>query len=126
MQQGFLPNVISTDLHTQSMNGGMKNLDNVISKFLAMGMSLQDAIARTTWMPANVINHKELGNLSPGTDADVAVFNLRKGEFGYIDVRNVKFKGTQKLEAELTIRAGKVVWDLNGLAAKPFDPKGQN
>jgi dihydroorotase len=126
MQQGFLPNVISTDLHTQSMNGGMKNLDNVISKFLAMGMSLQDAIARTTWMPANVIHHKELGNLSPGTDADVAVFNLRKGDFGYIDVRNVKFKGTQKLEAELTIRAGKVVWDLNGLAAKPFDPKGQN
>jgi dihydroorotase len=126
MQQGFLPNVISTDLHTQSMNGGMKDLANVISKFLAMGMSLQDAIARATWMPANVINRKELGNLSPGTDADVAVFNLRTGDFGYIDIRNVVLRGKQKLEAELTIRAGKIVWDLNGLAAKPYDPKGQN
>lgn len=126
MQQGFLPNVISTDLHTQSMNGGMKNLDNVISKFLAMGMSLQDAIARSTWTPANVINRKDLGNLSPGTDADVAVFNLRTGDFGFIDIRNVVLRGKQKLEAELTIRAGKVVWDLNGLAAKPYDPKGQN
>jgi dihydroorotase len=126
MQQGFLPNVISTDLHTQSMNGGMKDLANVISKFLAMGMSLQDAITRSTWNPANVINRKELGNLSPGTDADVAVFNLRKGDFGFTDVRNVQYKGKQKLEAELTIRAGKVVWDLNGIAAKPYDPKGQN
>jgi dihydroorotase len=126
MQQGFLPNVISTDLHTQSMNGGMKDLANVISKFLAMGMSLQDAIARSTWNPANVINRKELGNLSPGTEADVAVFNLRKGDFGFIDIRNVQFKGKQKLEAELTIRGGKVVWDLNGLAAKPYDPKGEN
>jgi dihydroorotase len=126
MQQGFLPNVISTDLHTQSMNGGMKGLANVISKFLAMGMSLQDAITRSTWNPANVINRKELGNLSPGADADVAVFNLRKGDFGFIDVRNVQYKGKQKLEAELTIRAGKVVWDLNGIAAKPYDPKGQN
>ena len=126
MQQGFLPNVISTDLHTQSMNGGMKDLANVISKFLAMGMSLQDAIARSTWNPANVINRKELGNLSPGTDADVAVFNLRKGDFGFLDIRNVQFKGKQKLEAELTIRAGKIVWDLNGIAAKPYDPKDEN
>ncbi|HUQ65686.1 MAG TPA: amidohydrolase/deacetylase family metallohydrolase [Flavitalea sp.] len=126
MQQGFLPNVISTDLHTQSMNGGMKDLSNVISKFLAMGMTLQDAIARSTWNPAMVINRKELGNLSPGTEADVAVFNLRKGDFGFTDIRNIQFKGKEKLEAELTIRAGKVVWDLNGIAAKPYDPKGQN
>jgi len=126
MQQGFYPNVISTDLHTQSMNGGMKDLANVISKFLAMGMSLQDAITRSTWNPANVINRKELGNLSVGSEADVAVFSLKSGDFGFTDVRNVQYKGKQKLEAELTIRAGKVVWDLNGIAAKPYDPKGEN
>lgn len=126
MQQGFLPDVISTDLHTQSMNGGMKDLSNVISKFLAMGMSLQDAIKRSTMNPANVINRKELGNLSVGADADVAVFNLAKGDFGFLDIRNVQLKAKQKLEAELTIRAGKIVWDLNGIAAKPFDPKASN
>lgn len=126
MQQGFLPNVISTDLHTQSMNGGMKDMSNVISKFLAMGMSIQDAIKRSTWNPAVAINRKELGHLSVGADADVAVFSLQKGQFGYIDIRNVVYKGTQKLQPELTIRAGKVVWDLNGIAATPYDPKGPN
>ena len=123
MQQGFTPDVISTDLHIQSMNGGMKDLANVLSKFINMGMPLQDAIARATWAPANVINKKELGNLSVGTEADIAVFNLRKGDFGFVDVRGTKLKGTQKLEAELTIRAGKIVWDLNGISAPAWDAK---
>jgi dihydroorotase len=123
MQQGFKPDVISTDLHTQSMNGGMKDLANVLSKFLSMGMTVQDAIARATWAPANVIKRPELGHLSVGADADVAVFNLRKGDFGFLDVRGTKLKGTQKLEAELTVRAGKIVWDLNGISAAMWDTK---
>jgi len=123
MQQGFKPDVISTDLHTQSMNGGMKDLDNVLSKFLSMGMLLPDAIARCTWAPANVIKRTELGHLSVGSEADVAVLNVRKGDFGYLDVRGTRFKGTQKLEAELTVRAGKIVWDLNGISAPAWDAK---
>jgi dihydroorotase len=123
MQQGFRPDVISTDLHTQSMNGGMKDLANVLSKFINMGMSVQDAITRATWAPANVINKKELGNLSVGSEADIAIFSIRKGDFGFMDVRGTKLKGTQKLEAELTIRAGKIVWDLNGISAPVWDAK---
>ena len=119
IQQGFLPNVISTDLHAESMNSGMKDMSNVMSKFLNIGMSLQDVILRSTWNPANVIKRTDLGNLSVGADADVAVFNVRKGDFGFLDVRKTKLKGTQKLEAELTIRAGKIVWDLNGISAPP-------
>ncbi len=121
MQQGFRPNVISTDLHADSMNGGMKDLTNVMSKFLNMGISLQDVVLRTTWNPANAIRRKDLGHLSVGADADVTVLNLRKGDFGFIDVRKTKLKGTQKLEAELTIRAGKIVWDLNGLSTPLWD-----
>ena len=121
MQQGFRPNVISTDLHADSMNGGMKDLSNVMSKFLAMGMSIQDVVLRTTWNPANVIRRKELGNLSVGADADVAVFNIRKGDFGFIDVRKTKLKGTQKIETELTVRGGKIVWDLNGISTPAWD-----
>jgi len=116
MQQGFFPNTISTDLHTESMNSAMKNMANVMSKFLAMGMSVQDVILRSTWNPANVIHRTDLGNLSVGTVADVAVFNLEKGDFGFMDVRRTKIMGTQNLEAELTIRAGKVVWDLHGIS----------
>lgn len=123
VQQGFKPNVISTDLHTQSMNGGMKDLSNVLSKFMAMGMTIQEVIARSTWAPATVINRKELGSLSIGSDADVAVFSLRKGDFGFTDVRGTRLKGTQKLETEITIRSGKVVWDLNGISTPPWDAK---
>lgn len=123
IQQGFRPDVISTDLHTQSMNGGMKDLSNVMSKFMAMGMSLQEVVARSTWAPANVINRKELGNLTVGSDADVAVFSLRKGDFGFIDIRGTRLKGTQKLETELTVRAGKIVWDLNGISTPAWDAK---
>ena len=121
VKQGFRPDVISTDLHTQSMNGGMKDLTNVMSKFLNLGMSLQDVIFRTTANPARVINRQDLGTLSAGSEADVAVFSVRKGDFGFLDVRGNKLKGNQKLEAELTIRAGKIVWDLNGTAAPLWD-----
>jgi dihydroorotase len=121
MQQGFKPNVISTDLHAESMNSGMKDLGNLMSKFLNIGMSLQDVVLRTTWNPANVIKRPDLGNLSVGADADIAVFTVRKGDFGFIDIRKTKIKGTQKLETELTIRAGKIVWDLNGLSTPLWD-----
>ena len=121
MQQGFRPNVISTDLHSESMNGGMKDLSNVMSKFLNLGMSLQDVILRTTWNPATVIKRPELGNLSVGSEADIAVFSVRKGDFGFVDIRRTKIKGTQKLETEMTIRAGKIVWDLNGISMPLWD-----
>jgi len=125
MQQGFQPNVISTDLHSESMNSGMKDMSNVMSKFLNMGMRLQDVILRSTWNPANVIRRTDLGNLSVGSEADIAVFNLRKGDFGFLDVRKTKLKGTQKLEAELTLRAGKIVWDLNGISAPSWEEELQ-
>ena len=119
-QQGFYPNVISSDLHDLSMNSGMKDMANVMSKFLAMGMSFQDVILRSTWNPAQVIKRLDLGHLSVGAEADLAVFNVREGEFGYTDVRKIAVVGTKKLEAELTIRAGKVVWDLNGLSGQKW------
>nr|WP_295931358.1 amidohydrolase/deacetylase family metallohydrolase [uncultured Dyadobacter sp.] len=125
MKQGFLANVISTDLHTDSMNGGMKGLDNVISKFLNMGMSLADAILRVTWGPAQVIKRPDLGSLSVGSEADISIFSIRTGDFGFLDARRLKLKGDKKLEAELTIRAGKIVWDLNGLSAAPWESELQ-
>jgi len=117
MNQGFLPNTISTDLYNLSMNAAMKDMSNVMSKFLAMGMRLQDVILRSTWNPAQVIKRPELGHLSVGSEADIAIFNLKKGNFGYMDIRRTKITGTEKLEAELTLRAGRVVWDLNGISA---------
>lgn len=123
IRQHFWANTISTDLHTESMNTGMKDMSNVMSKFLAMGMPLYEVMLRSTWNPATIINRKELGNLSVGSTADVAVFSLRTGDFGFLDVSGKKIKGKQKLETELTMRSGKVVWDLNGLNAVMYTDK---
>lgn len=116
MKQGFLPDSISTDLHIGSMNAGMKDMLNVMDKFLAMGMPVDDVIARSTWNPAKEIHHEELGNLSVGAPADVAVLRLENGKFGFTDMYGARMDGTQRLTCELTLRDGKVVYDLNGIS----------
>jgi dihydroorotase len=121
MKQGFIPDSISTDLHTGSMNAGMKDMLNVMSKFLNLGMSIQDVILRSTWNPAQQIKKPGLGSLGAGSTADLVVLSLKKGNFGFIDVGGGKMMGTQKLECELTIREGRVVWDLNGLSRPDWD-----
>jgi len=116
IKAGFLPNTMGTDLHTGSMNGAMKDQLNVLSIFLAMGLDVPQVIARSTWAPAQAIKHEELGNLSEGGIADVAVLSLRNGKFGFRDIAKNRQEGTQKLECELTIKGGKIVYDLNAIA----------
>jgi dihydroorotase len=121
LKEGFVPDSFGTDFHRFSMNAGMKDMLNILSKFLALGMELEDIIYRATWNTAASIKREELGHLSEGADADIAVFNLKDGDFGYIDAAGYVITGNQKLEAELTIRAGQVVWDLNGMAAEKWE-----
>lgn len=120
-KEGFYPDSLSTDLHVGSMNAGMKDMLNVMSKFLALGMSLNDVVQRATWNPAKEIKLEQLGHLSVGAPADVAVLRLEKGRFGFVDQRDGRLDGTQKLGCELTLRDGKVVYDLNGMTAHPWD-----
>jgi len=121
IEQGLKPNTISTDLHTGSMNGGMKTQANVMSKLLNIGLTLKEVITKSTWVPAQVIQRTELGHLSVGAEADVAILKLEKGQFGFVDTKGWRVNGTQKLVCELTLRAGKVVWDLNGIAAPVWE-----
>jgi dihydroorotase len=114
---GFFPDVISTDLHTGSMNSGMKDILNTMSKFLNLGMPLNAVIGSNTARAADAIKRPDLGHLGVGAEADVAVLSLLKGNFGFIDSGGGKLPGTQKLQCELTVKAGQVVWDLNGRAA---------
>lgn len=126
LKAGFYPNSISTDLHTGSMNAAMKNMLNVMSFFLAMHMSLPEVIKASTWSPAREIKHEELGNLSVGAPADVSVLNVREGNFGYWDRMGYKVEGNQRLECEMTIRGGSIVYDLNGIANPVVVLKGAN
>ncbi len=121
VRQGFLPDSISTDLHIGSMNAGMKDMLNVMSKFLALGLSEDEVIARSTWNPAREIHHDELGNLSVGSPADVSVLRVAKGEFGFTDMYGARMRGNRKFVAEITVKDGKIVYDLNGISRPDWD-----
>ena len=119
-EQGLWPHSFGTDLHRFSMNAGMKDMLNVMSKYLAIGMPLKEVFKRATWLPAQSIKREDLGHLTIGSIADITLTGVREGTFGFVDAAHNRIEGKEKLEVELTIREGKVVWDLNGLSATPF------
>ena len=121
IRQGFVPDSISTDLHITSMNAGMKNMLNVMSKIMSQGVSLEDVVGMSTWAPVQQIKRTELGHLSVGAIADVAVIRMDNGEFGFLDVRKARAMGDRLLTAELTLKDGEVMWDLNGRAGTPWE-----
>src|SRR5216110_243534 len=113
-KQGFIPDSMSTDLHTG--NYTILSMNNVMSKFLSMGVSLEEIIRRSTVNPANEIRRPELGTLSVGKDADIAVLEEQHGPFGYIDCGVARMDGNVKLVARMTVRAGKILYDPSGLS----------
>jgi dihydroorotase len=113
-KQGFIPDSFSTDLHTG--NYTTVSMNDVMSKFLAMGVPLDDVIRRSTVNPATEIHRPELGTLSVGKDADIAVLELLKGRFGYIDCGVAKMDGNVRLTTRMTIRAGRILFDPSGLS----------
>jgi dihydroorotase len=121
VKEGFVPDSISTDLHIGSMNAGMKDMLNVMDKFLALGLPLHDVVRRSTWNPAREIKREDLGHLSVGALADVAVLRVETGRYGFVDSFGARLRATKKLVCELTLRDGKVVYDLNGLARPDWD-----
>lgn len=126
VRQAFPPDSISTDLHVSGMNGSLKDILNVMSKFLNMGETIDQVIAQATWNPAREIKMESLGNLSVGAPADIAVLRLHRGQFGFVDINGARMKGTQKLECELTVRDGLVVYDLNGISRDDWKKLGPN
>lgn len=119
-QAGFRPDSISTDLHTNSMNGGMKNIDNVMTDIMGLGSSLSDVVRMATWAPAQEIRRPALGNLDVGAEADVAVLRLERGQYGLLDSAGARMPASQRLQCELTLRKGVISWDLNGLASEDW------
>ena len=116
VQQGFWPDSISTDLHINSHNGAMIDMVTVMSKFLVMGVPLGEVIRQSTTNPATQIKRPGLGQIAVGAAADIALLRVDRGDFGFIDVRGGRITGDRRLGCEMTIRAGKVVFDFNGRA----------
>lgn len=111
IRDGFIPDSISTDLHTGNVAGVVFSMLETMNKILNIGVPLPDVIRRSTVAPAKEINHPELGTLSPGSGADVAVFELERGRFEYVDCQRTTLTGDQHLRCELTIYNGDIVYN---------------
>jgi dihydroorotase len=114
VKQGFVPDSMSTDLHTG--NYTVLSMNNVMSKFLSMGVPLEDVIRRSTVNPAHEIHRPELGTLSVGSEADIAVLEQQQGNFSYIDCGVARLNGKVKLTARMTVRGGRILYDPSGLS----------
>ena len=108
LKHKFLPDSISTDMHFGSMNGAMKDLLNVMSKFLNLDVPFDDLIRMTTWNPAKEIKRQQLGNLDAGAEADIAVLRIDKGQYGFLDSAGARYQGTQMIVGEMTLRKGRL------------------
>ncbi len=120
ISQGFLPDTISTDLHTASTLGAQSDMPNCMSKLMLLGMTLQDVVMRSTVAPAKAIGHyPELGTIGMGRAADVAILDLQSGVFAFKDAWGMKRLGQKRLECLMTVRDGKVVFDRDARLAPP-------
>jgi len=117
IRQGFLPDTISTGLERDSATLPRATMTDVMSKLLNLGMNVEQVVERATLNPARAIHRAELGTLREGAPADIALLELQKGNFGYLDSGHARLTGDQRLRCVLTVRDGAIVWDSEGLAA---------
>ena len=111
LAQGLPPDTISTDIHIGPPGRKVYLMNDLVSKFHALGMSLPDAVAASTSRPAQVLGLEDtLGSLAPGMAADAAVFDLREGRFVWHDMARHNVEGKVRLDTFLTVRNGSVVW----------------
>ena len=109
MSQGVAPQTISSDLHIYNLNGPVHDLANVVTKFLHLGMSLDDAIAKVTSVPAEVILMSDkIGTLAPGAWGDAIISELREGEFQLMDSRGEARTSRQNFVPVTVVKGGRV------------------
>ena len=124
IKQGFLPDIISTGIDRNSVMLPRATMTNVMSKFLAMGLTIEQVIERTTINPAKAIRRTDIGSLEEGGVADIAVFQVRNGRFAFLDSGHAKLTADRELRCLMTVRNGKVVWDADGLSLTDWKNAG--
>lgn len=124
IRQGFLPDTISTDIQKDNILLPRANMITTMSKFLNLGLSLEQVIERSTVNPARAIHRPGLGTLSEGSPADIAILAVENGKFGFLDSGYTKLIGDRTLRCALTVRNGSVLWDSDGLTAPDWSKMG--
>ena len=123
IEQGFLPDTISTDHHRESLLTNHSNMPNCMSKMIALGLPLEDVIRKSTLTPSKILNRPDLGHIGEGSEADIAVLKIKEGSFGLIDnglTGNRKLISSKIIENQLTIKSGEVVWDKEGISFEDY------
>jgi dihydroorotase len=116
MDQGVLPDFISSDIHYYNWHGPVFDLVTTMDKFLHLGMSLPEVIRRTTALPAKFLQREgELGTLSAGAAADITVLDLQEGDFALVDAEGRIEIGKRRLEPTHVFRSGRQM----GLLPRP-------
>ena len=109
MSQGLHPGTISSDLHVYNVEGPVYDLATTVSKFMLLGLTLEQALEKVTVAPARAMGMlDEIGRIAAGCLADVSVFDLQTGEFDFRDATGDTRSGEQKLVPVSTIRAGQL------------------
>ena len=109
LSQDVLPTTISSDLHIYNVNGPVYDLASVVTKFLHLGLSMEDAISRVTSVPSKIVGMEgEVGTLAKGAYGDAVVFELRKGHFRLEDSRGQGRTGTRSLVPVTVVKGGRV------------------
>ncbi len=124
LKQGLLPDTISTDMDPESILLPRAEMMTTLSKFLTLGLTLDQLIERTTVNPARAIRRPDLGTLSEGSVADIALVEIRNGKFGFLDADHARLPADRRLNCVLTVRNGAIVWDSEGLFATDWQKAG--
>src|SRR5262245_18118158 len=124
VRKGFLPDVLSTGMDKTSLLLPRADMMTTLSKFLNMGVKIEDLVDRVTMRAARAIKQPELATLREGGLADIAVIEMQTGRFGFLDDGESRLQGDRRLRAVLTIRKGQVVWDSEGLSRTDWSKAG--
>ncbi len=107
LANGFMPDTISSDVHTLCINGPAYDQVTTMSKFLVMGVPLNEVIKQSTVNAAMALKRPELGSLKPGSVGDATILSVREGKFDYEDVLGEHMTADRKIFAEATVVGGK-------------------
>ena len=124
ISDGFVPDTISTDIHKNSIMLPRAHLNNVMSKFLNIGLSFEQVIERVTVNPAKAIRRADLGRLDEGGIADIAVLKIEEGEFAFLDSGHGKLTADKNIRCMMTIRKGGIIWDAEGISMPDWSTAG--
>jgi len=107
LANGFMPDTISSDVHTLCINGPAFDQVTTLSKFLCLGMPLDEVIAASTVNAAMALKRPELGSLKPGSVGDATLLSIKEGQFDYVDVVGEHLIGDRKIASEGVVVAGR-------------------